>query len=57
MHPRDQNPDRAWTWRRELWWKLAGLEDLIDRLALRLGDALLGERRSDKLFGPHPSAF
>jgi hypothetical protein len=30
-------------------------EDWIDRMALRLGDVLLGAKWSEKLFGPHPA--
>ena len=43
------------TWKEEIWRQCAELEDWIDRVALRLGDALLGPRRSERLFGPHPA--
>ncbi len=45
----------SWGWRQALGQKLAAMEDWIDRMALRLGDAIFGERISEKLFGPHPS--
>ena len=45
----------SWGWRQVLGQKLAAMEDWIDRMALRLGDAIFGERISEKLFGPHPS--
>jgi hypothetical protein len=52
---------RGPTWRRyvrsrtrELWRLAGALENWIDRMALRLGDAILGKTRSEKIFGPHP---
>jgi len=45
----------SWGWRQVLQRRLTDAEDWIDRMALRLGDAIFGERISEKLFGPHPS--
>lgn len=44
----------SWGWRESLQRRLDEFEDVIDRMALRLGDAIFGERISEKLFGPHP---
>jgi hypothetical protein len=41
------------TWQDELWQWIQSTEDLIDRMALRLGDAILGAERCERIFGPH----
>ena len=45
----------SWGFREAVQQYLRDAEDWIDRMALRLGDAIFGERISEKLFGPHPS--
>ena len=45
----------SWGWRQSFERRLEDFEDVVDRMALRLGDAIFGERISEKLFGPHPS--
>jgi hypothetical protein len=45
------------TWKDRLWRQIGEIEDLFDRVALRLGDAIFGREGSEWLFGPHPSAF
>jgi hypothetical protein len=47
----------SWSRKEELWRELREIEDLVDRVALRIGDALFGARTSEKIFGPHPSQF
>lgn len=44
----------AWGWKEELWRYATELEDWLDDMALRLGDAIFGEETSEKIFGPHP---
>ena len=41
------------TWQEEVWQWVCDTEDFIDRMALRLGDAILGAERSERIFGPH----
>jgi hypothetical protein len=56
MEPVEMRHGRAtsWGWKETLWRQASELENWIDDMALRLGDALFGVRRSEKLFGPHP---
>lgn len=61
METQDVEPDRAetpgeTTWQRDLWQWVCDIEDAIDRMALRLGDAILGAERCERIFGPHPHA-
>jgi hypothetical protein len=56
MHTNKREPasgELASSWAEKLWHRAVALEDWIDRMALRLGDAILGEERSEKIFGPH----
>ena len=50
-------PDTAvsWGWKEQLWQWCTAIEDRVDRMALRLGDAILGAQRAEKIFGPHPA--
>ena len=45
----------SWGFWQALERQLEDAENWIDRMALRLGDAIFGERISEKLFGPHPT--
>ena len=53
---REQSRERAsaWTWKEELGRRAASFEDWIDRMALRLGDAIFARETVEKIFGPHP---
>jgi len=57
MEPRTMRPLQEMSLTEKFWRGAADLEDRIDRVALRLGDALFGPRRSERIFGPHPEIW
>jgi hypothetical protein len=60
METEDVKPEEAEnradsTWQTRLWQWVCDVEDAIDRMALRLGDAIFGAERCERIFGPHPA--